>query len=349
MLNTQGFSIIPEISKSYLVERLLEIENISPITEADEELYECFFKLECERNLNENLYIYGNSWAYILQATRYYPFKYHDKCSLISFTVRNGDRTTFEIIRPLGENVVDQCDWLTKRLSSSFNSNVFLRKLTPNQRKALIKRGFKEIKEWDTNKLCELPDDVWPQSVCDLKDIVLLKGKRFAKLRLAINRFKKYKCRIACFRPELKTDAEEAIRRWKEDFVKRYKKTGLELPCENNYYLDPYLVFTTKFAHKVDSKNYISLIIYVEEQPVGFSFLGKTSETCVALYANICDTQYHGLSEFCAWQSFINAYEAGFSFVNLGGSETLSLFKFYQKFAPIDYVRDYNMVFGKGS
>lgn len=56
------------------------------------------------------------------------------------------------------------------------------------------------------------------------------------------------------------------------------------------------------------------------------------------MYANIGDTYFDGLPYFMLYQNFLRALWAGYTHVNLGGTETKSLFDFYCRFMGSDQV-----------
>ena len=325
----------------------LNLPNVSPLTDFDEELYESFFR---DDSL-QNPYCYGNSWAYICQAARYNPFKFNDEQTLVTFSNSRTPSGPLHFIHPVGKDIPQKINLLCRKIRSINSQPIIINKLRLEDYNILKSHGFKDP-VWNSNSIEELPDDVYPQPVCKLQKYfkngdIYPHGSKLSKLRGKISRFRKYQIdfRFENLTNEKTGDAMQALMAWKDFFMKRYNQKKYILPVEDSYYYDPYSVLINKIAPKIDNYNYFSLLCYADNMPVGLSLLARISDKTVAQYINICSNFYKGLSEFLALSTFRTAFQAGYKYVNMGGSETKTLFEYNQKFTPDSYEHDYYLVF----
>ncbi len=324
-----------------------ELPHVSVLRSADEGLYEKFFQTDSIIAP----FSYGNSWAYICQAARDNPYKYFDGKTLLTITSSSNPKNPIRIVRPIGENTVDTIATFCNSLRSNTNRSILLCKLRHEDYISLKYRGF-EDPVWNLASLEHLPDDIYPQPICTLNNYfkrgeISLEGRKLAKLRGKIARVKSYtdEFKLHPLSPMNTGDAKHVIKTWKSSFVKRYSKRSIILPKESGYYSDPYTNIITRFSTRIDNERYFSLVCYANNIPVGFSFLGRISDIAVAQYVNVCGNFYKGLSEYLALSTFLLAFRAGYEYVNMGGSETETLFKYNQKFAPERYEKDYYLIF----
>lgn len=316
------------------------LEYISPFTDEDERLYFSFLN---EISKKEP-FLYSNSWPFICQIARYNSKRYYDGKSLITIIGKKYNPNYFEIVKPLGLDPIKKVIFLCKVLNKISSRPILIRKLTKEQFMILKKKGYKEP-SWQTNLLEKLPDDVYPQPICNIEYILSLKGKKYSALRQRLNYFKKLNSKAQIFCEQLKKDALCVLDKWKASFVSRFKNRRYKLPINNSYYFDPYLIFIEKFAKRIDNENYFSIIVYINSNPVAFSFYGKISSFCISQYANLADTRFKGLSEYLTYETLKIAHSQGFKYVNLGGSETETLHRYNMKFGPFKFIKEYYIIY----
>ena len=130
-------------------------------------------------------------------------------------------------------------------------------------------------------------------------------------------------------------DFLDIVYKWKRSFITRYaqRQEFTDIPQHDNYYISPYFPLFEYFSKKVEHQNIISSIIYVDDIPVGCSLLDSVSPICMAMYANLADTDYVGLAEFMLHHNIERAYWAGYKYLNLGGTESQFLYDFYKHYA----------------
>ena len=326
---------------------LHNLPNVSSLTDLDEPLYESLFQSDSQKNPH----CYGNSWAYICQAARYNPLKFFDNRTLVTFSNSRIPHGHIRLIHPIGKDIPQKINMICRQVKTFTIQPILITKLQFKDYNDLKTYGFKDP-VWNTEALEELPDDIFPQPICKLQKYfknsdICPTGSELSKLRGKISRLKKYQIefRLENLTIEKKSDAIQALKAWKDFFVKRYSQKNYILPHANSYYLDPYSVLISKIASKIDNYKYFSLICYADDIPVGLSLLARISDITVAQYINICSNFYKGLSEYLSLSTFKAAFQAGYKYVNMGGSETKTLFEYNQKFAPESYEKDYYLIF----
>ncbi len=322
---------------------LSTIPHVSPLSDADEALYERFFRA---RSRSER-FTYSNSWTYVVQAARNESFKYFDGETLFTITRRPNSRYAFRILDPMGHNPAHAISEVSRRLVDYNRQPILLAKVAPDVAIRLSASGFR-TPHWNSSALEELPDDIFSQPICDLKEYSggphrPPSGHQFLKLRQKLSRFLqgKHKCEV---RPLTSGNAQDAIavlHEWKNGFMRRYGLRNIALPAIDSYYFDPYLVLISAMAPRMSQKEHIAFLLYIDERPSALSLLSEISDCAVGQYVSLCVNNIKGLSEYLVTLSFKQACERGYRFVNMGGAETKSLFDFNKKFGPISFATSY--------
>lgn len=335
MLDWQSQSKVQKKNK-IIYDILKQIPLVSPIkwNYVDETLYNCFFIAN-----THDPFGYANSWSYICQAARNNGHKFFNGSCLITIAaeeVVNTKYPRFILINPLGQSAVKKSLDLADILKNISGTPVIIKKVTETQKKYfLISQRCKILPKSKSKKLVDQYDDIYPQVVVNLKAFMdRFTSKEFSDFRRNITRFSQRNYSIKTTKPELFEDFINIVLKWKQSFIARYKehKEFTKIPKNDDYYINPYYPIFLYYSKSIDNKNTISSLFYIDTIPVGFSFLSRVSPICMAMYANICDTEYEGLAEFMLYHNFTKAFLHGYQFVNLGGTESKYLYGFYKKF-----------------
>lgn len=319
----------------YVTGLLGKVPLVKPIqwNYCEENLYNCFF---CTQT-NEP-WQYANNWVYILQAARNHGHRFYNGSCLITFATKNfqcKNNIQFEIIKPMGQSAVKKTLLLAEELKKISGKPVLIKKITETQIEHFLDSGKCNILPKPISKrLPDQYDDIHPQIIVNLKAFMdNLTSPKLLNFQRNLRKFNQNNYALKNLTPELYNDFIEVVRRWKRSFIKRYQKRKefTHIPNDDNYYLSPYLPIFDYYAKNIDNKNTLSSITYLDNIPIGFSFLGRISPIAMGMYANIGDTDFEGLAEFMLYQNFTKAYWCGYKYVNFGGTESKFLYQFYKK------------------
>jgi len=352
------------VKRDYIEEKLLSQYPgvISPITPEDQYLYRAFFAKESP--------VYGNSWAYITQAANGFSIrgqsmhklglKYHTKGEswnyikqksknpknkIVDYYTQNSLLTIgfferagkghFHIIRPLGENCIKETEKLAKILKNISKTPVFVKKITREQEKALLKNGFSSIEEYSWDPRAQSEDDTWPEHIIDINHLLSYKNGtpniNVKKVRMGFNRFQNIKDRYNTDIKFVPYDLNQAdtVRSIIEEQFKYFEESERDICSTKEDYEN--MILNLPFGK--NGKDYFSFVVYDRNKPVAFFLLEKIGKETVGTYANINLLRYPGLSEYLHIKLFDILYKKGIKQVNLGGSELASLDFFKKKFS----------------
>ena len=330
--------------------------NISTITAFDEGLFK---GLLSSTHWVEFPFSYEGSFAFYSHRAGYFPLKYYDGYILIPFFYRNDK---YSILRPIGKWNVKTVINLAEYLNSISKQQVPLLKLTYYQYKDLQK--FKEFHPLSVSKnLQDIEDDRYNQLVISIDKLLLgtedkkgiIKGyyPHYKYLRRAIRLFEnEYKAtfRIEKLAESHLTQVLEIINKWKQNFKQRYDRDNFEskdddrtkitLPNDDEYLIRPYKCILHRFSKNNDYRYYFGYVAFIENSPVGFIFLGRTSRDCVGLYANLALLNYPHLSYYLIYRIAKYLKKLEINYINLGGQETNMLRRFFLRFNPFELYED---------
>lgn len=325
---------VSKINTAIVNKLLKKIHFVTPIqwNFLDENLYNCFFIRD-----SGNIFSYANSWAYICQSARNNGHKFFNgKCLLTIATEKKDDleNIQFSIINPLGIAAAKTCIELAERLREISRCPIIVKKISKSQEEYFMSSGKFRTFRPQSKKLDDQFDDLHPQVVVNLK--AFMNCTNVPQLSGFCSNLKKFSQRnlsVKTTAPELFDDFWDVVLKWKRSFIKRYEDHGefTNIPQNDEYYIDPYFPIFEYYSKHVDNRNTISSLVYVDNVPVGFSFLSKVSMICMGMYANIADTEFDGLSEYMVYQNLTKAYWCGYKYVNLGGTESKYLYDFYRR------------------
>lgn len=330
---------------------------VTPITPADIPLYRQFF------NQDNRATCYGNSWTYITQACRGLGlgFKYYDHDVLLSIGLHQDHHV---IVRPLG--CIDQrLIEILSKLREISGKAVFIKKLFPDQvavlrnlavfkpaayYDALQEQAFPGAYVWDKEAWAD--DDTYPELIFDLEVALNYQAQRrewfnqFQKARLTpaeAPRLKKIRSGYVEFRRRVKRFSQTGIRCWLRKYepslaadVRRFLGSyfGSDNPGKvaayENMLLIPHL--------EPGNDRYFAWVGYVDgvPEPVSFSFAERLDRDSAGYYAGIASRWQRDWPEYLQLQVMAQLRQAGFKYLNFGGSEVKSLHHYKCKPAPVE-------------
>ncbi len=303
------------------------VENISRLSAEDKALFEDLLKRGRQNPLD-----YSNCWEYLIQSTFFDSFKFWDGKNFVAFTVHRPNSLPFVITKAVGSNpraAILQVAHLLREISGE---KVIVKNLSEYDFEFLEKNGFEDYREpegW--NKFCRYDDDTFPEPVIDLAKTLSLKGKKLKLLRYRLRRLKQ-PLEVKLYDPLRDfSDAKIVLDKWSKDIAKRFS----QVIKQDKIFLHS-VDLHRKFMENNGGK---SLLFYLNGRPVGFSLIAPISHEAVAVYSIMCDNEIEGLSETVYYETMKKAFEAGYKYCNLGGSEFESLHNYKLKFAPFTFVR----------
>ncbi|MBN2008288.1 hypothetical protein JW960_02955 [candidate division KSB1 bacterium] len=343
-INTKKINYEVSNADSIIVKSLLRnFSYVKPIqwNSIDENLYNSFFRIDTQSHFR-----YANSWAYVCQAARENGYKYFNGNCLITLIADRhlvNQNLQFTIINPLGTSSVRNTIELASKLKQISGNPVILKKIAPKQiRYYLETKHCQLIQHPRSTRLEDQFDDIHPQVIVNLNAFInnLTSNRKLVNFQRNLKKFSQRNHTTQTIQPELFDHFLEVVRKWKQSFIKRYESRTVpeftDIPHDDDYYLSPYFPIFEYYSRYVNNKDILSSLVYVDNIPVGFSFLSNVSPTCMGMYANIGDTDVEGLAEFMLYQNLTKAYWSGYKYVNLGGTESHYLYEFYRKL-KLDY------------
>lgn len=278
---------------------------------------------------------YEHCWAFITQQARLCGYKALHK-GVLSVAAIKDPRSPFAfLLPPIGPSqaVLDQLPRLAARLVEMTERRVVLRKAPAAWEAELGLRGFRRVPPSAFAIAAEYPEDVYPQLVLDTAVAGGMAQPKLQKTRNQLNvlhRSHDAGVEVMCSRHRALLG--QLIDRWAGT---RNRNAGGDAD-ERGRIADPdaYHCLVNAFAHRVDDRSYFGLVMFVDEQPSGFCFAERSGPHSAALYASLAHRGVRGASEFLLVSFLSHLAGAGIRSINLGGSETLGLFRFKRKFAP---------------
>ena len=299
---------------------------------------------------------YADTWCYLTQAAHMEAFdaplglKYSDGKTIIILGVfiRPADtqqREHVHIIRPSGSWKPELIRDIAKYAYSLTGTPVYLKKLSENQLETLKTIGFEDAYDYPWHDRAPEEDDTYPEIIISLDTFVrsLTKGSD-SEIRRKYQKYNKVFKSELVFTPYKALDEEIAADIVDDFFSERYPQhAGISDPSD--------YINMIQHSNRVSPEQFgiHSWIVQLQGAPVGFFVAERTSnkETC-GLYASIVlyrDIEHlgKGISEFIWANCFLRLHEAGIKYVNLGGSESIGLHRFKEKFMRVADGKSYQM------
>jgi len=177
----------------------------------------------------------------------------------------------------------------------------------------------------------------WSPKVSDNPDALALpSGRESQDFRYQVRRFLRSQERtnsaidIRSLRTTTDFETSHAIERWLESVRRRY--SGADRPKVNSFvstFREP-VVAIIRAARNWNS-SIVGEVLGVNGRYSALWAGEKVSDTCFGIYVLIADTNVKNLSDYTLLRALLGARSVGAKYVNLGGSELSSLFRFKAK------------------
>lgn len=320
---------------------------VSYITAKDRTLFRTFRDADTTQT-------YGNSFYYLCQAVNGLGpnglgLKYFDGEMLVAIGI--GDRFSlggswhYHVTNPMGAFDAESLLTLSKHLLELSGVPVFVKKLTLEERDQLLDIGFSPIEDYPWHAQAMEEDDTFPEQILDV-DVVLAKLEAHEYSSLKRN-YRTYCTKFGdqtTWEPLGKDHTEdnsaeaEAI---VHEFFDYLDIKQLHISRATDY--DNIIHYPPLGAN---GKAYFSQLIRVDGEAAAFFAMEPVSPDTVGLYASITLHQkFPYLSEYLIVECCKLLKQAGYRYLNLGGSETSGLFGFKEKFSPVANNKMYWVVY----
>jgi hypothetical protein len=302
---------------------------ITPITNDDITLFQSFFKKESHS--------YANSWSYIIQqmygvGKNNLGYKYYDGKNLsavcIHPKIEQPDLNAFYWIRPMGPEILDVIDRLSKKIFEEQSIPIYVKKLFSHQYQYLKKKGFKETDGFPWHSTCPSEDDTFPEQIYAPESTLnlLKQPPRTSNIR------KSYRKVAILYRTQKIIFSKEEFkeRAWTitGTFFQQKKKNNISKL--NDYYN---IIFNNI------SPNIFFDGFCMDDQPYGYYLGERQDDQYSSIYALF--TLKDKISYISDLLIFYLFQHSPTSYVNLGGSENLGLHNFKKKYKPVKELQMY--------
>lgn len=301
------------------------LENVSQLGQGDKATFEKMLRWD-------NSFDYSDCWSYLIQSTFFGGYKFFDGKNFVAFTTLNPASTVFAITKAVGANPRQAILTLARVLKERSGEKVIVKNLSEYDHEFLLRNGFENYCEGDTwNKFYKFDDDTFPEPVVDLSQLVALKGGGLKLLRFRLKQFAS-PLEVKPYNTPLDfLNAEKLLVKWRKDIEKRYSQM---------LQVDDVFLHSVALHRKFMLEPVGNAFLFTSQGvAVGFSLLVPVSSQTVALYSIVCDNERDGLSERVWFESMKKAFEIGYKYCNLGGSEFESLHNYKSKFAPFTFIK----------
>jgi hypothetical protein len=282
------------------------------ISQYDEKLFR--ERTEIERTTNN--YDFKDSWKYVIQASRYFPYVIENQSNLLILGAKK-DKSAIVIPNYFVRSYNDLSE-MVQGIIDKTNLSIILKNVSLEEVESLRKVGFDMYSEkefWD--KSCKYDDQTFPQRIVNIEKLLDLKGGKYKNLRRVLRLFKKNNPNILVSR-YIEKDHKKSISRL-------LKNRDLEIEAFSEAY---------QAILKMDLNGNDHCQILKTNDVIGFSLSDKISKSCVAFSTIIHDSSIPNLSSFIAYETAKIAQIQGYKYFNFQGSETKGLDQWKRKFNP---------------
>ncbi|OGZ37031.1 MAG: hypothetical protein A3A94_03745 [Candidatus Portnoybacteria bacterium RIFCSPLOWO2_01_FULL_43_11] len=345
---------------STIVEKIISsIPNCSQITDDDKPLYDEFLKSEGKKYP----YHYSRSWVFIKQISQGLGVKYFDKKKehLITIAPNWGGTIPNYIFLPLGINAVQSVPFLAQELSKVLEQEIFVKKVYGDENKEyLLKNGFQEVPSSGNTDFKKLDDDKYPEVVCSVDDIIkatfgFTPSVKMDSFKNHIRKIKKkiffgeYEVLEKNLTKELQESFYDLVERWSSNIAERTAKqfeSGADVKEIKKWMSDVYYPhFIDEYAGKVDNKNIIAYLTFLNNKSVAFTSAYPINQNCLAVNASFCDIGYEGLIQYQFFSLAARAKLLGYKYLNLGSNDIESQYLYKSTMGEIAKVYPYILKF----
>jgi len=276
---------------------------------------------------------YEDSWGYIIQATRYGGFKWHDPQtgSLIFFGRKSHTDPALVVPSFFAEpamltSVVDGTQHALKA-PQTIIKNASLEDVVH-----LLPYGFRQYEKHEGWSMeARFDDQTYPQQIVDLKKVIEARGKAYTQLRETLR--KEHHMSIRTYQ---KTDRNEVL----DVFASKDGNSRRTLEKSKGAYFASHVMYTTADIDKsVVTDNETGKI-------VGFLATSDISSETTALVASLFRPDARNTRLWSIYQTLVTKYYEGFHLATLGGCETEANYTFKrEKFRPIEQLEKTHLVY----
>lgn len=327
-----------------IIEKIISsIPNCSKITDDDQSLYEEFLKSEGKKYP----YHYSRSWVFIKQISQGFGIKYFNKQKehLITIAPNWGGKVPNYIFLPLGINSIESVPFVAKELQKILGQKIIAKKIYgEDNKKYLLEYGFREVPSSGNTDFNNLDDDKYPEIICGVDEIIKAMfgfptGIKMDSFKNHVRKIKRkiflgeYEIQERNLTKKLERDFKNLVDRWSSDIAERTAKqfkSGANVPEIKKWMADVYYPhFISAYADKVDNKNIIAYLTFLDGNLVAFTSAYPINQNCLAVNASFCDVKYDGLIQYQFFSLAARAKFLGFKYLNLGSNdlETQHLYK----------------------
>ncbi len=303
---------------------------ITPITSEDFELFQSFFTKESHS--------YGNSWTYITQGMygigpNKLGYKYYDGKHLSAVCayprVEKQDEIGLFWIRPMGDGV-EQCLYdISKEVRPMWSGPIFVKKIFHEQYDRLLSLGFSDISVCPWHHVYTAEDDTHPEVIIDIRHTMgeVAKLGKTRQLNRSYQYYNAFKKDSELVSSSIFTHPDDALGILGEFFEERKSINMKNISKPTDYY--------AMLFHPNKQSTIFEKLLYYGGKPVGFYVGEVQSATHASQYAMVSVRKaLNHLSDFMMFDMAMDLEKNNITYLNLGGSETDSLFEFKQKFIP---------------
>ena len=285
---------------------------------------------------------YGNSWFYLCQAangigSEKLGLRFFDGDMLASIGIFNrstlGGGWHFHIIHPVCVFDHKKILTLSKAMLELSGNPVFVKKISKEERDKLLNLGFHAIETYPWHNQAMEEDDTFPEQMIDIEETIRgVEGPGKRDLKDKHQRF------LSKFGNQIRTenlgegnrgDALKLVQKF-FDYLE-VKQLHISQPSDYDS-----MIFQPPLG--ANGKAYFSEVVYINNRPAAFYAAEPISHDSAGLFANVTlHQEIPYLSEYLIIHVCKALKKAGFQYLNLGGSETSSLFQFKEKFLPVVY------------
>ncbi len=337
-----------------IIEKIISsIPNCSKITNDDKLLYKEFLKLEEKKYP----YHYSRSWVFIKKISQGAGIKYFDKQKghLITIAPNFGGIIPNYVFLPLGIKSIESIPLVAKELNRVLDQKIIVKKIYGEENKEyLLKHGFRDISSIGSVNL----EKKYPEVVCSVDEIIKatfgfptnLKMSRFKKCIRKIRKkiiLRGYEIQEKNLIRKLTPEFKNLVDHWSSDITEREAtqfKNNMSILEIKKWIADAYYpYFINEYANKVDNKNIIAYLTFLDKNPVAFTSAYSVGRDCLAVNASFCDTNYSGLIQYQFFSLAARAKFLGYKYLNLGSSDFERQHLYKSSMGKINEVYIYNL------
>ena len=299
---------------------------ISPITNADQDLYESYIQQPEDQTIKERTLNFENSFEYIrmyFNSGRYRGFKYHDGAHLIVFALEEKKKPRFKLFKPLGKGAFTKLPEIVSMLCQITDY--------PLQTVCLGNNDLSELKKLNSIQVKTVKE--FNYYTYDLETMGDLVGNKWKNVRQKVAAFRKNHPKLKMER--LGGNNYEAvihfIGAWRRQLLSARRLSYSNL--EKNKFAARY------YSNKNDFEQIWATVYRHSGRVVGFQLLYRLGVDCAAHAIGLTDTTLPGLSETAQVDTWRQVQRSGVRFINDGASWRPGLDRYKRKFNPVGVQR----------